>query len=87
MYSLLCNNLHKHDVYVNLGILDDMPRHLPSGSQLPACWDANMDEAICYADAKGFLDTTRTVRLVKDRFPDQLRAVCWTFVLGFLWEY
>ncbi|KAL9631462.1 MAG: hypothetical protein Q9164_005880 [Protoblastenia rupestris] len=50
-----------------------MPRHLPSGSQLPQCWNAAMDETICYAEAKGWLDTTRIVRLVKERFSDQLR--------------
>ncbi len=46
------------------------PKHMPSGSQLPSCWNDEMDQFICHMDAQGDFSTKSIVRALKQRFAD-----------------
>ena len=46
------------------------PKTLPSGSQLPACWNEAMDRAICHMEAQNEVDPVTMTRLLKRRFPE-----------------
>ena len=46
------------------------PKTLPSGSQLPACWNEAMDRAICHMEAQNEVDLATMTRLLKRRFPE-----------------
>ena len=50
------------------------PKSMPSGSQLPPCWNDEMDEFICHMDAQGEFSLKSIVRALKQRFPE-LREV------------
>ena len=52
-----------------------MPRNLPSGSQLPPCWNADMDRFICTADAGDIIKPVHVVELLKDKFSMELTRV------------
>ena len=60
------------------GYQTEMPRHLPSGSQLPPCWTQEMDRLICWAEAEGIMPISRIVSMAKREFYDQLRTVSMT---------
>ena len=47
-----------------------VPKKLPSGSQLPSCWNESMDRAICHMDAQDEVAPKAMVRLLKKRFPE-----------------
>ena len=46
------------------------PKNMPSGSQLPACWNDEMDELICHMEAQCQYSTRAIVRALKQRFGD-----------------
>ena len=46
------------------------PKNMPSGSQLPACWNDEMDELICHMEAQCEFSTRSIVRALKQRFAD-----------------
>lgn len=50
------------------------PKNMPSGSQLPSCWNDEMDEFICHMEAQCEFSTKSIVRALKHRFA-QLREV------------
>ena len=50
------------------------PKNMPSGSQLPACWNDEMDELICHMEAQCQYSTRAIVRALKQRF-GELRDV------------
>ncbi|KAL6720143.1 hypothetical protein ACLMJK_002064 [Lecanora helva] len=43
---------------------------MPSGSQLPSCWNNAMDRAICHMEAQNEVTTATMTRLLKRRFPE-----------------
>ena len=44
------------------------PKSMPSGSQLPSCWNDEMDEFICHMEAQCEFSTKSIVRALKQRF-------------------
>ena len=46
------------------------PKNMPSGSQLPACWNDEMDEMICHMEAQCQYSTRAIVKALKQRFGD-----------------
>lgn len=44
------------------------PKNMPSGSQLPLCWNDEMDEFICHMEAQCEFSTRSIVRALKQRF-------------------
>lgn len=50
------------------------PKSMPSGSQLPSCWNDEMDEFICHMEAQGEFSTKSIFKALKQRFPE-LREV------------
>ncbi|MCJ1425912.1 hypothetical protein MMC29_003813 [Sticta canariensis] len=51
-----------------------MPRYMPSGAQLPAVWNKEMDRFICQCEALGDVDSRTMVRGLKKKFP-QLEGI------------
>lgn len=47
-----------------------LPKSLPSGSQLPSCWNEAMDRAVCHMEAQNEVYASAMVRLLKRRFPE-----------------
>ena len=56
------------------GTLARRPKNMPSGSQLPSCWNDEMDEFICHMEGQCEFSTKSIVRALKHRFA-QLREV------------
>ena len=50
------------------------PKSMPSGSQLPSCWNDEMDEFICHMEAQCEFSIRAIVRALKQRFAE-LREV------------
>ena len=50
------------------------PKNMPSGSQLPSCWNDEMDEFICHMEAQCEFNTKSIVRALKNRFTDLKEA-------------
>ena len=50
------------------------PKSMPSGSQLPSCWNDEMDEFTCHMEAQGGFSTKSIVKALKQRFAE-LREV------------
>lgn len=44
------------------------PKSMPSGSQLPSCWNDEMDEFICHMEAQGEFSTKLIFKALKQRF-------------------
>ncbi|KAF6219772.1 hypothetical protein HO133_003597 [Letharia lupina] len=44
------------------------PKNMPSGSQLPSCWNDDMDEFICHMEAQCEFSTKSIVKALKHRF-------------------
>lgn len=47
-----------------------MARYMPSGAQLPAVWNKEMDRFICQCEALGDIEPRTMVRGLKKRFPE-----------------
>ena len=62
------------------------PKSMPSGSQLPSCWNDEMDEFICHMEAQCEFSVKSIVRALKQRFPE-LREVSVTFFSFQLGDY
>lgn len=60
------------------GISARRPKNMPSGSQLPSCWNDDMDEFICHMEAQCEFSTKSIVRALKNRF-SELREVSPSF--------
>ena len=50
------------------------PKSMPSGSQLPSCWNDEMDQFICHMEAQGEFSTRTIIKALKQRFAE-LREV------------
>ena len=50
------------------------PKNMPSGSQLPSCWNDDMDQFICHMEAQGEFSTRTIIKALKQRF-SELREV------------
>ena len=50
------------------------PKNMPSGSQLPSCWNDDMDQFICHMEAQGEFSTRTIIKALKQRFAE-LREV------------
>ena len=62
------------------------PKSMPSGSQLPPCWNDEMDEFICHMEAQCEFSTRSMVRALKQRFAG-LREVGALFFSFELWRF
>lgn len=62
------------------------PKSMPSGSQLPSCWNDEMDEFICHMEAQCEFSTRSMVRALKQRFA-HLREVGAPFLSFELWWF
>lgn len=60
------------------------PKNMPSGSQLPSCWNDEMDEFICHMEAQCEFSTRSIVRALKQRFA-VLKEVSASFFIFELW--
>lgn len=58
----------------HLGTSARRPKNMPSGSQLPSCWNDEMDEFICHMEAQCEFSTKSIVRALKNRFADLKEA-------------
>ena len=56
------------------GTVARKPKSMPSGSQLPSCWNDEMDEFICHMEAQCEFSIKAIVRALKQRFAE-LREV------------
>ena len=56
------------------GTLARRPKSMPSGSQLPSCWNDEMDEFICHMEAQCEFTIKVIARALKQRFAE-LREV------------
>lgn len=56
------------------------PKNMPSGSQLPPCWNDKMDELICHMEAQCDFTIKSIVRALKNRF-SELREVSYSILL------
>lgn len=50
------------------------PKSMPSGSQLPSCWNDEMDQFICHMEAQCEFSTRTIIKALKQRFAE-LREV------------
>ena len=50
------------------------PKSMPSGSQLPSCWNDDMDQFICHMEAQGEFSIRTIIKALKQRFTE-LREV------------
>ena len=50
------------------------PKSMPSGSQLPSCWNDDMDQFICHMEAQCEFSTRTIIKALKQRFAE-LREV------------
>ena len=46
------------------------PKNMPSGSQLPSCWNDDMDQFICHMEAQGEFSVKTIIKASKQRFPE-----------------
>lgn len=46
------------------------PKNMPSGSQLPSCWNDEMDQFICHMEAQGEFTTKTMVFALKKKYPE-----------------
>ena len=46
------------------------PKSMPSGSQMPTCWNDEMDKFICHLEAQGEFSTISVVLMLKKKFPE-----------------
>ena len=55
------------------------PKSMPSGSQLPSCWNDDMDKFICHMEAQGGFGNKTIIKALKQRFVE-LREVGTAFI-------
>lgn len=58
------------------------PKSMPSGSQLPPCWNDEMDELICHMEAQCEFNTKSIVRALKQKFAELREVRAWFLVLA-----